>query len=44
MLASKQIKHDDRHCYEITPAGRKLHHEPLVEKRLKTPDVWEVRY
>jgi len=44
VLGSKQVKSDNRYLYEITLRGRKLQHNPLLEKLLKSPTVKEVRY
>ena len=44
VLGSKQVKSDNRYFYDITLSGRKAHHNPLLEKLLKSPTVKEVRY
>jgi hypothetical protein len=44
VLASKQVKHENRDFYEVTLTGKKAPHEPLLEKFLKSQAVKEVRY
>ena len=44
VLGSKQVKSDDHYFYEITLAGRKAEHTPLLEKLLKSPRVQEIKY
>jgi len=44
VLGSKQVKSDNRYLYEITLSGKKVLHNPLLEKLLKSPTVKEVRY
>jgi len=44
VLGSKQVKSDNHYFYEITLAGRKAEHTPLLEKLLKSPRVQEIKY
>jgi putative Mg2+ transporter-C (MgtC) family protein len=44
VLGTKQVKSANSYFYDITLSGRKAHHNPLLEKLLKSPTVKEVRY